>query len=96
MVLWAPRGLHRDPACVRHRIPCHCNLLEEACLRLPADGLGDYRYWRTGLCCLGTPHVHGRHVTDTAILLHVGHNGHCGSNGGKDFLMDRHNVGRLN
>ncbi len=50
----------------------------------------------SGLCCLGTPHVHGGHVTDTAILLHVGHNGHCGSNGGKDLLMDRHNVGRLN
>jgi cytochrome c oxidase subunit 1 len=96
VVLWAPRGLHRNPACVRHHIPCHCNLLEETCLRLSADGLGDYRNWCIGLCCLGTPYVHGGHVTDTAILLHVGHNGHCGSNGGKDLLMDRHNVGRLN
>ena len=73
-----------------------CNLLEETNLRLPADGLGDGCNWRARLRCLGTPHVHGGYVPDTAILLHAGDNGHCGSNRGKNLLMDRNHVGRLN
>ena len=45
---------------LRHHQPGHRDLLAQADLRLPADGLCDGRHRRAGLRRLGAPHVHRR------------------------------------
>ena len=62
LVLRPPRGLHPDPAGLRHGQPDRRHLLEEAGVRLSRHGLrhgGDRRH---RLRRVGAPHVHGRHV----------------------------------
>ena len=65
LVLRPPRGLHHDPAGLRHRLPRDLDLLEEADLRLSRHGLRDDRDRRARLRGLGAPHVHGRPVAPT-------------------------------
>ena len=62
LVLRPPRGLHPDPAGLRHRQPDRRDLLEEAGVRLSRHGLRDGRDRRHRLRRVGAPHVHGRHV----------------------------------
>ena len=95
VVLRPPRGLHHHRARLRHHQPRHRDLLEEADLRLPADGLRDGRDRRAGLRRLGAPHVHRGHVADPAELLHAGDDGHRGADGREGLLLDRDDVGRL-
>ena len=84
-----------DPAGLWHHQPRDRYVQPQTDLRLLANGLGDHRDWCPGLRRVGAPHVHGGHVVDPAVLLHAGHNGHCGADRGKDLLVDRHDVGRL-
>jgi cytochrome c oxidase subunit 1 len=44
---------------------------------------------------VGAPHVHDRHVARHAALLRLRDDGHRGSDGREDLLVDRHDVGRL-
>ena len=62
LVLRPPRGLHPDPAGLRHGQPDRLDVLEEAGVRLSRHGLchgGDRRHRLRGL---GAPHVQRRHV----------------------------------
>ena len=64
LVLRPSRGLHPDPAGLRHDQPDRLDLLAQAGVRLSRHGLchgGDRRH---RLRRLGAPHVHGRHVGD--------------------------------
>ncbi len=63
--------------------------------RLSADGLGADRDWCSGLCRVGAPHVHGRHVAEPAKLFHAGHDGDRGAHRGQGVQLDRHDVGRF-
>ena len=36
-------------------------------------------HWCAGLCCVGAPHVHGRHEPSATVLLHDGHHGYRGA-----------------
>jgi hypothetical protein len=80
---------------LRDHLPGHLDLLEEADLRLSADGLCDGGDRRARLRRLGAPHVHRRHVADPAVLLHAGHDGHRGAHRHQGLLVDRDDVGRL-
>ena len=95
VVLRPPGGLHHHRAGLRHRLPRDRDLLAQADLRLPADGLRDDRHRRARLRGLGAPHVHGRHVDHPAELLHAGDHGDRGADRHQDLLLDRDDVGRL-
>src|SRR3546814_16363509 len=60
LVLRPSRGLHHDPAGLRHHQPCHLDLLAQADLRLSRHGLRDGRDRLHRLPRLGAPHVHGQ------------------------------------
>ena len=62
LVLRPPRGLHPDPAGLRHGQPDHLDLLEEAGVRLHGHGLRHGRDRLHRLRRVGAPHVHGRPV----------------------------------
>ena len=57
LVLRPPRGVHHDPAGLRHDQPDHRDLLEEAGVRLSRHGLRDGRDRRGRLRRVGAPHV---------------------------------------
>ena len=95
LVLRPPRGLHPDPAGLRHRQPDRLDLLAEAGVRLSRHGLRHGRDRRRRLRRVGAPHVHGRHGRRHARLLHGGDHGHRGADRHQDLLLDRHHVGRL-
>ena len=95
LVLRPPRGLHHDPARLRHCQPHHLDLLEEAGLRLSRHGLCDggdrlYRLHR-----LGAPHVYGGPQRRHAGLFHRGDDGDRGADRREDLLLDRDDVGWL-
>ena len=60
LVLRAPRGLHHDPAGVRHRLADHPGVLAQAAVRLRVDGVRDGRHRDPVVHRLGAPHVHRR------------------------------------
>ena len=95
LVLRPPGGLHHHRAGLRHRQPRDLDLLAQADLRLPADGLCDDRHRGARLRGLGAPHVHGGHVDHPAELLHDGDHGHRGADGDQGLLLDRDDVGRV-
>ena len=95
LVLRPPRGLHPDPAGLRHDQPGRVDLLAEAGVRLPRHGLRHGRHRLHRLHRLGAPHVHVRHGRRRAGLLRVRHHGDRGADGREDLLLDRHHVGRL-
>ena len=63
LVLRPPRGLHHDPAGLRHGQPDRLDLQPQAGVRLPRHGLRDGRDRRGRLHRLGAPHVHRRAST---------------------------------
>ena len=65
LVLRPSRGLHPDPARLRHDLADRLDLLEEADLRLSRHGLCDGRDRRDRVCRVGAPHVHDRHHRST-------------------------------
>ena len=95
LVLRPSRGLHPDPAGLRHRQPDRGDLLAQAGVRLSRHGLRHGRDRRHRLRRLGAPHVHGRHVDRRAGLFHRRHHGDRGADRREDLLLDRHDVGRL-
>ena len=66
LVLRAPRGLHHDPAGLRHRLGDHPDVLAQAAVRLRRDGLRDRLDRLPVVHRLGAPHVHGRHAAGRA------------------------------
>jgi hypothetical protein len=94
LVLRPPRGLHPDPAGLRHDQPGGVDLLQEARFRLPRHGLRHGRHRLHRLHRLGAPHVHLRHGRRCAGLFRVRHHGDRGAHGREDLLLDRHHVGR--
>ena len=95
LVLRPPRGLHPDPAGLRHDQPHHLDVLEQAGVRLSRHGLRDGRDRRRRLRRVGAPHVHLRHGRRHAGLLRVRHHGDRGADRREDLLLDRDDVGRL-
>ena len=95
LVLRPPRGLHHDPAGLRHHQPRRLDLQPQAGLRLSRHGLCHGRDRRGRLRGLGAPHVHLGHGRRHARLFHGGDDGHRGADGREDLLLDRHHVGRL-
>ena len=79
LVLRPPRGLHPDPAGLRHDQPHRLDLLAQAGVRLPGHGLrhGGDRLHR--LHRVGPPHVHRRHDRQPAGLFRGRHHGHRGA-----------------
>ena len=71
LVLRPPRGLHPDPAGVRHRLGDHPDLLAQAAVRLRGDGVRDRVDRVPVVHRLGAPHVHGRHAARRRAVLHV-------------------------
>ena len=65
LVLRPPRGLHPDPARLRHDQPHRLDLLQEAGVRLSRHGLRHGRHRLRRLHRVGPPHVHGRHERRT-------------------------------
>ncbi len=65
LVLRPPRGLHPDPAGLRHDQPHRLDLLQEAGVRLSGHGLRHGGDRLLGLHRLGPPHVHRRHARST-------------------------------
>ena len=65
LVLRPPRGLHHDPAGLRHGQPDRRDLQPQAGVRLSRHGLCDGRDRRDRLRRLGAPHVHHRHERRT-------------------------------
>ena len=66
LVLRAPRGLHHDPAGVRHRLGDHPDVLAQAAVRLRRDGVRDGVDRVPVVHRLGAPHVHGGHAARRA------------------------------
>ena len=66
LVLRAPRGLHHDPAGVRHRLGDHPDVLAQAAVRLRRDGVRDRLDRVPVVHRLGAPHVHGGHAARRA------------------------------
>ena len=95
LVLRPSRGVHHDPAGLRHRQPHHLDLLQEADLRLSRHGLRDGGDRRRRLRGVGASHVHRRHGRRHARLLRRRHDGDRGADRREDLLLDRHHVGRL-
>ena len=95
LVLRPSRGLHPDPAGLRHRQPDRLDLQPQAGVRLSRHGLRDGRHRRHRLRRVGAPHVHGRHEHRDAGLFHRRHDGDRGADRREDLLLDRHHVGRL-
>src|SRR4029453_17952939 len=85
LVLRPPRGLHPDPARLRHRQPDRLDLFEEARVRLPRHGLRDGGDRRGRLHRVGAPHVHDRPVARHAALLRVRHHGDRGADRREDL-----------
>ena len=71
LVLRAPRGLHHDPAGVRHRLGDHPDLLAQAAVRLRRDGVRDGLDRLPVVHRLGAPHVHGGHAAGGRDVLHA-------------------------
>ena len=95
LVLRPPRGLHPDPAGLRHDQPRRLDVLQEADLRLSRHGLRHGRHRLHRLHRLGAPHVHVGHGRRCAGLFRVRHHGDRRADGREDLLLDRHHVGRL-
>ena len=62
LVLRASRGVHHDPAGVRHRLADHPGVRAQAAVRLCVDGLRDGLDRHPVVHRLGAPHVHDRHA----------------------------------
>jgi len=69
LVLRPSRGLHRCPACLRHRFRPDQHPCQKKHLRLSHDGVGFSGNRRPQLHCLGPPYVHKRHEPAIRILL---------------------------
>ena len=95
LVLRPPRGLHPDPAWLRHDQPGGVDVLAQARVRLPRHGLRHGRHRLHRLHRLGAPHVHVGHGRRRPGLLRVRHHGDRGADRREDLLLDRHHVGRL-
>ncbi len=95
LVLRPPRGLHSDPAGLRHDQPGRVDLLQEAGVRLSRHGLRHGRHRLRRLHRVGAPHVRLRHGRRRAGLFRVRHHGDRRAHGREDLLLDRHHVGRL-
>jgi heme/copper-type cytochrome/quinol oxidase subunit 2 len=73
LVLRAPRGLHHDPAGLRHRQRHHPGVCAQEAVRLHVDGLCHGLDRDPVVHRVGAPHVHHRHAGDGAAVLHVRH-----------------------
>uniref|UniRef100_A0A0N5A107 NADH-ubiquinone oxidoreductase chain N n=1 Tax=Parastrongyloides trichosuri TaxID=131310 RepID=A0A0N5A107_PARTI len=87
--------VYSDPAGLRHDLAHRLDLLEEADLRLPRDGLRHGRHRLHRLHRVGAPHVYGRHEREPARLFRGGDHDHRRAHGREDLQLDRHHVGRL-
>ena len=95
LVLRPPRGLHHDPAGVRHRVGDHPDLQPQAAVRLPGDGVRD-RLDRLPLVHrVGAPHVHRRHAARWRDLLHVRDDADRGADRREGVQLGHHDVARL-
>ena len=95
LVLRAPRGLHHDPAGVRHRVGDHPDLQPQAAVRLPGDGLRDRVDRVPVVHRVGAPHVHRRHAARRRAVLHVRDDADRGADRREGVQLGHHDVARL-
>ena len=93
LVLRPSRGLHHDPAGLRHGQPDRRDLQPQAGLRLSRHGLCDGRDRRGRLRRLGAPHVHRRHGREHQDVLHRGDDGDRGADRHQDLLAGSRRCG---
>ena len=92
LVLRASRGLHHDPAGVRHRLGDHPDVLAQAAVRLRLDGVRDRLDRVPVVHRLGAPHVHGRHAARRPAVLHAGDDADRGADRREGVQLDRDDV----
>ena len=95
LVLRPPRGLHHDPAGVRHHQPGGAGVLAQAPVRLRVDGLRHLVDRHPVLHRVGASHVHHRHAGDGPAVLHVRDDADRRAHRREDLQLDRDHVGRL-
>jgi hypothetical protein len=77
---------------VRHRLGDHPDLLAQAAVRLPGDGVR-HRVDRVPVVHrVGAPHVHGGHAAGRRDLLHVRHHADRGADGREGVQLGHHDV----
>jgi hypothetical protein len=94
LVLRASRGVHHDPAGVRHRQRDHSDLRAQAAVRLPGDDLCHRLHRLPLLHRLGPPHVHRGHAAGWRAVLHVRDHADRHSHRGEGVQLGHHHVGR--
>ncbi len=92
--LRSPRGVHHDPAGVRHRERGHPGLLPQADLRLPVHGRLRHRHRLHGLRRVGAPHVRLGHGSDVDPGLLAGDDVHRRAHRCEDPQLAGHDVRR--
>ena len=95
LVLRASRGLHHDPAGVRHRVGDHPDLRAQAAVRLSGDGVRDRVDRVPVVHRLGAPHVHGRHAARWRVVLHVRDDADRDPDRREGVQLGHHDVARL-
>ncbi|CAA9566573.1 MAG: Cytochrome c oxidase polypeptide I, partial [uncultured Thermomicrobiales bacterium] len=89
-----PRGLHPDPAGLRHRLRDHPGLQPQAALRLRGDGLRDRGDRLPRVRRLGPPHVRDGPRPDPQRRLLRQHDADRDPHRREDLQLGRHDVGR--
>ena len=94
LVLFASGGLHHDPAGDGNGLGHHFLFFAKAVIWLPADGLFDHGHRRTGVYCLGPPHVHLRHEPHAGDVVHGFDDADRVAQWRESLQLDRHAMGR--
>ncbi len=85
LVLFAPGGLHHDPAGLRHHFRSAAGVRPQADLWLQDDRLLQHGHRHLRLPGLGAPYVHQRHESPPAHPLHAHLHDHRRADRGEDF-----------
>src|SRR5215204_3520698 len=93
--LWTSRGVHPDPAGLRHHLRSPPSLFAEAALRLCGYGVLGRVHRIPGIRGLEPSHVRHRDGADCGHLLCPDHNVDRDPHRGEDLQLDRHHVGWL-
>ena len=92
--LRTPGGLHPDPAGVRPGVGDPADVLAQAALRLPGDGLLGNPHRLPRLRRVGAPHVRRRHGPDRRLGVRRDDDAHRDPDRREDLQLDLHDVGR--